>query len=68
MSDINETDESKRVLNCPVNPNFAQELEEAHKHSGIICDVCQLRIYKGNRWNCIECPDYDMYEKCINES
>ncbi|CAG8654611.1 15959_t:CDS:2 [Dentiscutata heterogama] len=37
-------------------------------HAGIVCNYCGEREWKGARYKCSECPDYDLCFNCITMS
>jgi len=53
-----------RAYGTSRDPDFDELLEKCRRHRHIICDECQLPIGLGDRWKCIECPNYDLCDKC----
>ena len=41
------------------------QTDELAIHRNVICDVCNAEIV-GVRHKCLDCPDYDMCDKCIS--
>ncbi|KAF2769943.1 hypothetical protein EJ03DRAFT_82205 [Teratosphaeria nubilosa] len=37
---------------------------EAYEHRGITCEECGEFPIRGVRWNCLNCPDYDLCTTC----
>ena len=37
------------------------------KHMGIHCDVCMKGDFKGFRYKCLTCPDYDLCDLCFEK-
>ncbi|KAG8917047.1 hypothetical protein FRC02_003391 [Tulasnella sp. 418] len=53
---------------APPTPSLASESAPtpALPRHNAYCDVCNKTIY-GNRHKCLDCPDYDMCDKCMTE-
>jgi hypothetical protein len=35
-------------------------------HKGIICDHCKAKDFSGVRFRCLDCPNFDLCDNCIN--
>ena len=36
-------------------------------HHNYTCNGCEMNPIEGDRFNCLECPDYDLCENCIDK-
>ena len=43
------------------------EAEDDVVHQGIKCDGCEMNPIKGLRYECLDCHDYDLCERCYNK-
>ena len=48
------------VVNLPKKSSVSVET----MHLNIVCDGCQTSNFKGRRYKCIVCPDFDLCETC----
>jgi next to BRCA1 gene 1 protein len=39
--------------------------EGTSKHAGVCCDICSTQDFKGVRYKCSTCPDFDVCHRCI---
>ena len=43
------------------------EATEDDIHQGMICEVCEMTPIQGLRYNCIDCPTFDLCEECYKK-
>ena len=53
----------ERKKETPLKSEPKSSAQESQIHFGVVCDGCSGSIF-GTRRKCVECPDYDLCEKC----
>ncbi|KAF5305496.1 hypothetical protein FQA39_LY01587 [Lamprigera yunnana] len=65
--DISDADELKSLTNKVLNQakSFAAERRKRmDRHEGVSCDSCHNENFKGKRYKCLICYDYDLCSEC----
>jgi len=53
---------------CSRKSDEHPQQQSSEVHFGVVCDGCEQRDIKGNRFKCTECPDFDYCGRCYNDS
>ncbi|CAF3672538.1 unnamed protein product [Rotaria socialis] len=56
-----------KVYVKPKVKNAEEATPNTTVHTGITCDGCQGSVV-GNRYKCMECPDYDLCQACMDKN
>ncbi|KAJ3108859.1 hypothetical protein HDU97_010131 [Phlyctochytrium planicorne] len=45
--------------------HFVELIKPTQVHRHVTCDGCERKSFAGSRYKCVDCPDFDLCNKCI---